>query len=73
MKMYNFRLWFYWSVLLRDQVDGTLQYLYDTVGFVLDTHKIMDYGLSPGRRQAINWTNGGIFYDTHMLHSASMR
>ena len=27
---------------------------------------------SPGRRQAIIWTNAGKFIDTYMRHSASM-
>ena len=31
-----------------------------------------DNGLAPTRRQAIFWTNAGLFIDTYMRHSASM-
>ena len=31
-----------------------------------------DNGLAPARRQAIIWTNDGLFTDAYMRHSASM-
>ena len=31
-----------------------------------------DNGLAPSRRQAIIWTNDGLFTDAYMRHSASM-
>ena len=32
----------------------------------------LDNDLAPARRQAIIWTNGGLFTDAYMRHSASM-
>ena len=56
MKMNEFRLGFHWSLFLRFEQ-------YSIIG--------SDNGLAATRRQVIIWTNGGLFTDAYMRHSAS--
>ena len=57
MKMYSFRLIFHWSLFPRVQLT-----ISSSIG--------SDNGLAPARRQAIIWTNDGLFADANMRHSA---
>ena len=56
MKVYEFRLRFHWSLFLRVQLTVFQHW----------------NGLAPARRQAIIWSNAGLFIDAYMRHSASM-
>ena len=58
MKMYEFRLKFY-----KFCSQGSNEQ-YSSIG--------SDNGLAPARRQAIIWTNDGLFTDAYMRHSASV-
>ena len=57
-EIYEFWLQFPWSLLLRSNLQ------YSNIGSEKD--------LAPTRRQAIVWTNDGLFTDAYMRHSASM-
>ena len=57
MKMYEFRLFI-------EFCSQGSNYQYSSIG--------SDNGLAPARRQAIIWTNDGLFTDAYMRHSASM-
>ena len=60
----NESIWISIEISLKFVPKGPIYNIYSSIG--------SDNGLAPARRQAIIWTNAGLFTDAYMRHSTSM-